>query len=136
MFIRSKQKLKSDTAPLNVHRQSASTMMRHKEIAPCRVPVKELNVRFIGADDLLCWQLSQIPWQDLSEAGPAFITIIVMPTTNNIAYGCIAGIIAWILVKFVTYGLFSQQQKWWGYNRFQKWTEVSILQSRLSPFFT
>ena len=27
----------------------------------------------------------QIPWQDLTQAGPAFVTIIVMPTTNNIA---------------------------------------------------
>ena len=71
----------------------------------------------------------QIPWQDITEAGPAFITLIVMPTTNNIAYGCIAGIIAYIIVKFMTYGLHPSQQRWWGYNHYKRWTEVSLIGS-------
>lgn len=74
----------------------------------------------------------QIPWQDLTEAGPAFITLIVMPTTNNIAYGCIAGIIAYIIVKFVTYGLHESQKRWWGYDRFKRWTEVSTTRCSLA----
>ena len=70
--------------------------------------------------------VNEIPWQNLPEAGPAFITLIVMPTTNNIAYGCIAGIIAYIISMFVTYQLFPIQQKWPGYARYSKWTQVSL----------
>ncbi|KAK9805952.1 hypothetical protein WJX73_008142 [Symbiochloris irregularis] len=72
--------------------------------------------------------VQEIPWQDITEAGPAFITIIVMATTNNIAYGCIAGIIAYVIVKFVTYGLFPKyQEKWWGYNQYKKWSAVRCM---------
>ncbi|KAK9830128.1 hypothetical protein WJX72_009909 [[Myrmecia] bisecta] len=64
----------------------------------------------------------EINWEDLTDAGPAFITIIIMPTTNNIAYGCIAGFIAYWITKFVTYQLHPSQQKWPGYALYKRWT--------------
>ena len=42
----------------------------------------------------------------------------------SLQYGCIAGIIAYIIVKFFTYGLHESQTRWWGYNHYKKWTEV------------
>ena len=40
---------------------------------------------------------------DLTEAAPAFMTIIGMPFTSNIAYGFIGGFITWFITKFFTY---------------------------------
>ncbi len=40
---------------------------------------------------------------DLTEAAPAFMTIIGMPFTSNIAYGFIGGFITWFVTKFFTY---------------------------------
>ena len=40
---------------------------------------------------------------DLTEAAPAFMTIIGMPFTSNIAYGFIGGFMTWFVTKFFTY---------------------------------
>lgn len=45
----------------------------------------------------------EIDWRDFSEAIPAFLCIIVQPFTNNIAYGAITGIGAYIIIKGSTY---------------------------------
>ena len=43
---------------------------------------------------------------DLTEAAPAFMTIIGMPFTSNIAYGFIGGFITWFICKFFTYQVY------------------------------
>ena len=58
--------------------------------------------------------VTEIDWKDLTEAVPAFITMIVQPFTNNIAYGAIARIGTSIILKGVTCKLFSFQQSWPG----------------------
>eukprot|EP00898_Chlorokybus_atmophyticus_P000922 jgi/Chlat1/1830/Chrsp14S02224 len=45
----------------------------------------------------------EINWMDLTEAIPAFLTIITMPFTNNIAYGAIMGLASYFCCKFVTF---------------------------------
>lgn len=42
-----------------------------------------------------------IPWDDLDEAIPAFLTILTLPLTFNIAYGIGFGFIAYVLIKLV-----------------------------------
>ncbi|GAQ79544.1 xanthine uracil vitamin c permease [Klebsormidium nitens] len=56
----------------------------------------------------------EIEWKDLTEAIPAFLTIIVQPFTSNIAYGAIAGFGAWIIIKLVTFQLHPWQKTWPG----------------------
>eukprot|EP00897_Mesotaenium_endlicherianum_P005733 jgi/Mesen1/5188/ME000258S04286 len=65
----------------------------------------------------------EIDWRDLTEAIPAFITMIVQPFTNNIAYGAIAGIGAFIILKGVTFKLFAWQQQLPGYAACTAWLE-------------
>eukprot|EP00850_Spirogloea_muscicola_P011040 SM000067S20317 [mRNA] locus=s67:310511:313684:+ [translate_table: standard] len=65
----------------------------------------------------------QLDWKDLTEAVPAFLAIIVQPFTNNIAYGAIAGIGAYIIAKGVTYQLHPHQKKWPGYAACTAWLE-------------
>merc|ERR1712216_750935 len=43
--------------------------------------------------------LTKIDWNDYNSAVPAFLTIILMPLTYSIAYGIIAGIVSWIVLK-------------------------------------
>jgi AGZA family xanthine/uracil permease-like MFS transporter len=40
-----------------------------------------------------------VDWRDPSEALPAFLTMILMPFTFNIAHGVAAGIVSWVVVK-------------------------------------
>jgi len=70
-----------------------------------------------------------IKWLDITDALPAFTTIVSMPFTHNIAYGVIAGLIMHILIKFVTYQLFSFQAKWPGVGVYKRW-------SSYEPMFT
>ena len=67
--------------------------------------------------------VTEIDWKDLTEAVPAFITMIVQPFTNNIAYGAIARIGTSIILKGVTCKLFSFQQSWPGYQMCTDWLE-------------
>lgn len=48
---------------------------------------------------LMARGLSEIDWQDLTEAAPAFITLTVMPFTYSIANGIALGFISYALVK-------------------------------------
>jgi len=42
----------------------------------------------------------KIPWDDIAEALPAFVTIIAMPFTYSIATGISLGFILYPIVKF------------------------------------
>lgn len=46
--------------------------------------------------------VAQIDWEDLSEAIPAFLTIIIMPLTFSITEGIAFGFIAYSMMKLVT----------------------------------
>ena len=52
---------------------------------------------FIGA--LMMVNLKDLEWKDVTEALPAFITIVTMPLTFSIANGIALGIITFTLVK-------------------------------------
>ena len=43
--------------------------------------------------------ISQIAWQDFSEAVPAFVTILATPLTFSIATGLSLGLISYTIVK-------------------------------------
>ncbi len=43
--------------------------------------------------------VSEIPWTDLEEAFPAFLTIVGIPLTYNISYGIGFGFISYVFIK-------------------------------------
>ena len=47
----------------------------------------------------------EINWDYVGDAIPAFLTIIIIPLTYNIAYGVIAGIFSYILLNGTAWGL-------------------------------
>ncbi|KAI5075586.1 hypothetical protein GOP47_0009662 [Adiantum capillus-veneris] len=66
----------------------------------------------VGA--LMMKAVLEINWEDMKEAIPAFITIILMPLTYSIAYGLIGGIgtyIALSLLDWVYYGYLRMSKK-------------------------
>ena len=48
---------------------------------------------------LMMTQVTNIDWNDMEVALPAFLTIVLMPFTYNITVGIGAGFIAWVLLK-------------------------------------
>ncbi|KAH7441842.1 hypothetical protein KP509_03G057600 [Ceratopteris richardii] len=57
----------------------------------------------VGA--LMMKSVVEIKWEDMREAIPAFVTIILMPLTYSIAYGLIGGIGSFILVQIIDWFL-------------------------------
>lgn len=58
--------------------------------------------------------VTEINWADITDAVPAFTTIMAMPFTSNIAYGVIAGLGMHLIIKFFSYQLFDCQKRWPG----------------------
>jgi AGZA family xanthine/uracil permease-like MFS transporter len=54
---------------------------------------------------LMIRNVREINWDYIGDAVPAFLTIIIIPLTYNIAYGVIAGIISYILLNGVAWSL-------------------------------
>jgi AGZA family xanthine/uracil permease-like MFS transporter len=52
---------------------------------------------FVGA--LMCGVVAKVRWDDLSEALPAFLTLVVTPLTFSIATGLSLGVLSYTLVK-------------------------------------
>ncbi|TDL20422.1 hypothetical protein BD410DRAFT_725833 [Rickenella mellea] len=52
---------------------------------------------------LMIRNVREINWDYVGDAVPAFLTLIIIPLTYNIAYGVIAGIITYLLLNFVPY---------------------------------
>jgi AGZA family xanthine/uracil permease-like MFS transporter len=48
---------------------------------------------------LMMRTVREIPWDDLEEAFPAFLTIIGIPLTYNISWGIGLGFISWVVIK-------------------------------------
>ena len=46
--------------------------------------------------------VKKIRFDDITEAFPAFVTIITMPLTYSIAEGIVLGILAYVLLKLLT----------------------------------
>jgi len=46
--------------------------------------------------------ISAIPWQDLTEAIPAFLVMLVMPLSYSISEGLAVGFISYPLVKWAS----------------------------------
>jgi AGZA family xanthine/uracil permease-like MFS transporter len=57
----------------------------------------------VGA--LMCRSLAKVRWENPTHAVTAFVTVIVMPLTYSIAYGLIAGIGTWLVVRAVAFPL-------------------------------
>ena len=55
----------------------------------------------VGAS--MCRSLTQVNWDNPAHAVTAFVTLMVMPLTYSIAYGLIAGIGTWAVVKGVAF---------------------------------
>ncbi|KAI0681968.1 permease family-domain-containing protein [Cytidiella melzeri] len=54
---------------------------------------------------LMIRNVRDINWDYVGDAVPAFLTLIVVPLTYNIAYGVIAGIISYVLINGVAWAL-------------------------------
>ena len=50
--------------------------------------------------------LVHVHWENPTHAFIAFITVIIMPLTYSIAYGILAGICGWIILKTIYYVMF------------------------------
>jgi AGZA family xanthine/uracil permease-like MFS transporter len=63
----------------------------------------------VGA--LMILNITKIPWANVQEAVPAFLTMIIMPFTYSVAYGFIAGIISYIIINGSVY-LWNLAEAW------------------------
>jgi len=57
------------------------------------------------AGSLMIRNVREINWDYIGDAVPAFLTIIIIPLTYNIAYGVIAGVISFMLLNGIAWGL-------------------------------
>ncbi len=72
---------------------------------------------FVGA--LMIANVKEVDFEDISEAIPAFLTIVIMPLTSSIANGISFGIISYVLIKIFTF----------------KFKEINIISIIISAFF-
>jgi len=57
------------------------------------------------AGSLMIRNVREINWDYIGDAVPAFLTIIIIPLTYNIAYGVIAGVISFTLLNGIAWAL-------------------------------
>lgn len=65
------------------------------------VPLEVAAATLVVVGALMMAQITEIDFTDFRVALPAFLTIVVMPLTYNIANGIGVGFIAWVLVNAV-----------------------------------
>eukprot|EP00198_Chlamydomonas_reinhardtii_P009149 XP_001698486.1 xanthine/uracil/vitamin C permease [Chlamydomonas reinhardtii] len=68
----------------------------------------------------------EINWHDITDAIPAFVTMLGMPFTHNIAYGIIGGLLVHVIIKFFTYQLFDFQHSWPGAALYRRWATADV----------
>ncbi|KIZ07632.1 putative MFS transporter, AGZA family, xanthine/uracil permease [Monoraphidium neglectum] len=73
--------------------------------------------------------IMQIDWDDITESIPSFATIVSMFSTNNIAYGVIAGLGMYVILKLVTFKLLKVQRDC------TRVTDLYARMTRLNPMF-
>ena len=66
------------------------------------VPAAATAPAFIIVGVMMLSSVKEIDFSDMSEAVPAFLTIVMMPFTYSIATGIAAGIISYVLIKLFT----------------------------------
>ncbi|WAC65485.1 NCS2 family permease [Agrococcus sp. SL85] len=66
------------------------------------VPLEVAAATLVVVGALMMGQITEIDFTDLRVALPAFLTIVVMPLTYNIANGIGVGFIAWVVVNSVS----------------------------------
>ncbi|PSK99072.1 AGZA family xanthine/uracil permease-like MFS transporter [Murinocardiopsis flavida] len=66
------------------------------------VPQQAAAVALVIVGAMMMMQIGRIEWTDFTNAVPAFLTIVLMPFTYNIANGIGAGIIVFTLLKSAT----------------------------------
>jgi len=54
---------------------------------------------------LMIRNVREINWDYIGDAVPAFITLIIIPLSYNIAYGLIAGLLTYISINFIPWAL-------------------------------
>ncbi len=63
------------------------------------IPVFATAPALIVVGVLMASSVTRIRWDDVSDAVPAFMTILVMPLTFSIAHGVAAGIVTYPIIK-------------------------------------
>ena len=63
------------------------------------IPVFATAPALIVVGVLMASSITRIQWDDVSDAVPAFMTILVMPLTFSIAHGVAAGIVTYPIIK-------------------------------------
>jgi AGZA family xanthine/uracil permease-like MFS transporter len=66
------------------------------------VPLHASHIALVVVAVLMLQNVTEVNWNDLTNAVPAGMTMLVMPFTFSIAYGIAAGIISYPLVKAAT----------------------------------
>ncbi|KIM32264.1 hypothetical protein M408DRAFT_326887 [Serendipita vermifera MAFF 305830] len=69
------------------------------------IPAWATGGALVISGSLMIRNVVDINWKYLGDAVPAFLTLIVIPFSFNIAYGLIAGIFAMIILKGIPWGL-------------------------------
>ena len=59
----------------------------------------------LGVLTVVCYSVREINWDYIGDAVPAFLTIIIIPLSYNIAYGVIAGIVSYVLINGTAWAL-------------------------------
>jgi len=57
------------------------------------------------AGSLMIRNVKDINWNYIGDSVPAFLTLIIIPLTYNISYGVIAGILSYLLINGIAWGL-------------------------------
>lgn len=73
------------------------------------VPAAATAPALIIVGVLMMGAVREIPWDDFTQALPAFLTIVLMPFTNSIANGIAAGIVTYVVVGGIV-NLFSMKK--------------------------
>ncbi len=66
------------------------------------IPSCAMAATLIYVGILMMGSITDIDWSDISEALPAFMTIVMMPFTNNVSYGIAFGFFSFVLTRALT----------------------------------
>jgi AGZA family xanthine/uracil permease-like MFS transporter len=66
------------------------------------VPPQATGAVLVLVGFLMMREVGALPWGDLTEAVPAFLTIALMPFTYSITNGVGAGFVSWVLLKLLS----------------------------------
>ena len=66
------------------------------------IPLYASHIALVVVAVIMLGNLTDIDWDDVTQAAPAGMTVLIMPFTFNIGYGIAAGIITYPIVKAAT----------------------------------